>query len=178
MSYPPGFEERAKSRRYPPLSKDLAAQVASVPLTDGLYHPCSVILDDGCLVDRVYLAAAEPWFRTWGIWPEDDSGKRSVDIRRVASINESPSRLPARFADELYKAGESGMGYTIFTVRFRDGSSMAVGTGNAVDFIDYPDGQSPQTVVDVLPHIGRDDPHLRSGPEYYWCLYGAEVRES
>ncbi|MCI3135027.1 hypothetical protein [Phenylobacterium aquaticum] len=68
------------------------------------------------------------------------------------------------------------MGYTIFTVRFRDGSSIAVGTGNAVDFIDYPEGQSPEAVVGVLPHVGRDDPHLRSGPTYWWCLYEGQVR--
>jgi hypothetical protein len=165
------------SRRYPTLSPRLARQLSAVPASGGIYHPCSVVLNDGTVKDRVYVVAAAPWFRDWGIWPEDDRGKRSVDIRTVASINDSPSRLPARFADELYKAGESGMGYTIFTVRFRDGSSIAVGTGDAVDFIDYPDGQSPQTVVGVLPHVGRDDRHLRSGPEYWWCLYEAEAGE-
>ncbi len=164
------------SRRYPPLSPDLARQLSAVPVSGGIYHPCSVVLNDGTVKDRVYVVEAAPWFREWGVWPEDDRGKRSVDIRMVASINDSPSRLPAHFADELYKAGESGMGYTIFTVRFRDGSCIAVRTGNAVDFIDYPARQSPQTVVGVLPQVGRDDPHLHSGPEYWWCLYEAEVR--
>jgi hypothetical protein len=164
------------SSRYPPLSPDLARQLSAVPVSGGIYYPCSVVLNDGTVKDRVYVVEAGPWFRDWGVWPEDDRGKRSVDIRTVTSINDSLSRLPARFADELYRAGESGMGYTIFTVRFRDGSSIVVATGNAVDFIDYPEGQSPETVVGVLPHVGRNDPHLRSGPEYWWCLYETEAR--
>lgn len=162
--------------RYQSLSHDLARQLSTVPVSGGIYYPCSVVLSDGTVKDRVYLVEAGPWFRYWGVWPEDDRGKQSVDFKMVTSIKDSPSRLPARFANELYNAGESGMGYTIFTVRFRDGSSIAVGTGNAVDFIDYPEGQSPETVVGVLPHIGRNDPHLRSGPKYWWCLYEAEGR--
>jgi hypothetical protein len=163
------------SSRYPPLSPDLARQLSAVPASGGIYRPCSVVLNDGTVDNRVYVVEAAPWFRDWGVWPEDDRGKRSVDIGMVAGINDSPSRLPARFADQLYKAGETGMGYTIFTVRFRNGSSIAVETGNAIDFIEYPDGQSPQTVVGVLPNVGRNDPHLRPGPEYWWCLYEAEA---
>jgi hypothetical protein len=130
-----------------------------------------VVLKDGSSLDRVYIVDAQPWFEQWGVWPEQDSAKFSLSIRDVARILDSPSRLPARFANQIYEAGESGMGYTIFTVKFRDGTSTAVGTGNAVDFIEYPDGQSPQTVVAVLPHVGRDDPKLRSGPDYRWCLF-------
>ncbi len=165
------------SSRYSPLSPDLARQLSEVPTSGDIYHPCSVTLNDGTVNDRVYVVESARYYRNWGVWPEHDRGKRSLDIRIVASINDSPSRLPARFADELYEAGESGMGYTIFTVRFRDGNSIAVGTGNAVDFIDYPDEQSPQTVVGVLPHVGQDDPNLRSGPEYWWCLYEEARRD-
>ena len=166
------------SRRYPQLSPGLARQLCAVPVSNGIYHPCAVVLIDGTVKDRVYVVGAAPWFQIWGVWPEDDRGKLSLDVGGVLSINDSPSRLPARFADELYRAGESGMGYTIFTVRFHDGSSIAIQTGNAIDFIDYPHGQDPQTVVGVLPHVGRDDPHLRSTPDYSWCLYGPQAGES
>ena len=105
------------------------------------------------------------------VWPEDDPGKKSIDIRDVADIKDSPSRLPVQFARKLYEAGESGMGYTVFTVSFSDGSHQAYVTGNAIDFIEYPDGQTPATVVDVLPHVGRADPNQRNGPDYFWCLY-------
>jgi hypothetical protein len=66
--------------------------------------------------------------------------------------------------------GESGMGYTIFTVVFADGSRQAYSCGNAVDFIRYPEGAGPKDVVDVLPHEGRNAEPVRC-PEYYWCLF-------
>ena len=159
------------SHRYPSLPPELARQLSVVEATDGIYRPCIVTLHDGSMQDRVYLAEAQPWFRYWGVWPEDDDGKLSIDIRAVAAIAESPSRLPPQAANALYAAGESGMSYTIFTVEFADGSSVPIVTGNAIDFIDYPPGQSKDTVVKVLPHVGRDAPKIRRAPHYHWCLY-------
>lgn len=173
------FAKRSKQvpSRYPPLRRDLTSQLMAVEESGGLYRPCMVVLKDGSSMDRVYVVDAEPWFEQWGVWPEEDSAKFSLDIRSVVQIADSPSRLPAKFANQIYEAGESGMGYTIFTVQFRDGTSKVVGTGNAIDFIEYPDGQSPQTVVGVLPHVGRDDPKMHSGPDYRWCLYGGFENE-
>lgn len=160
-----------QNRRYPPLSFELAKQLLTIEATGGLYRPCMVTLLDGTVLDRVYLAEAQPWFRHWGVWPEDDEGKQYLDLGDVAAIADSPTRLPAAVANALYTEGESGMGYTIFTVQFRDGSSVAVVTGGALDFIAYPPGQSMETVVDALPHVGRNDPHLTHAPRYHWCLY-------
>ena len=98
-------------------------------------------------------------------------GKISIDVNTVVSIAESPHRLPAKFANELYAAGESGMGYTIFTVEFQDGSRAAYSTGNAIDFIEYPSGQIAENVVNVIPHQGRNDRKIRSCSNYAWCLY-------
>lgn len=159
------------SGQYPRLSNELARQLAAIPASDDLYRPCKVVLKDGAVLDRIYVVDALPYVQIWGIWPEDDRGKRSLDLNTVAQITESPSRLPVEFADILYREGESGMGYTVFTVCFRDGSSLAVMAGNAVDFIEYPEGQSPETVTSVLPHVGRDDPRLTEAPRYSWCLY-------
>lgn len=162
--------------RYPPLNSKLASQLGNVLITDNLYRPCQVILDDGTMYDRVYVVDAAPYFQQWGVWPEEDDGKRFLPVQRISKIVDSPSRLPAFAAEKLYAAGESGMGYTIFTVCFHDGTNQIVGTGNAVDFIEYPAGQSPETVSDVLPHAGRNDPALISAPDYHWCLYdGYEV---
>jgi hypothetical protein len=55
-------------------------------------------------------------------------------------------------------------------VTFRDGSQQAFGSGNAIDFIVYPPGQSKETVVEVIPHLGREDPGRQSAQDYYWCL--------
>jgi hypothetical protein len=89
----------------------------------------------------------------------------------VRSLKSSPSRLPAKFANQIYDAGESGMGYTIFTVEFEDGSRQAYSAGNAVDFVQYPSGQTESSVVGVVPHIGRGEPSMKSAPGYFWCLY-------
>jgi hypothetical protein len=160
--------------RYSAVSDELRAQLERIPTSgDGslAYRPCDVILKDGQRVNRVYVIPEEPYILTWGVWPEDDKGKKSIRIEDVSTIEESSHRLPAPLASKLYMAGESGMGYTIFTVVFDDGSRVAIGTGNAIDFIDYPAGKGPRNVVDVLPHVGRDAPDLHRGSEYYWCLY-------
>jgi len=160
-----------ESRSYPRLPSHLEAQLKSVPASGGYYRPCDVTMQDGSVVKRVYLVPADRYIVEWGIWPGEDSAKKEIDIQSVAALRNSDFRLPLKFANQLYQAGETGMGYTIFTVQFKDGSSMATYTGNAVDFIDYPDGQGPNTVTKVIPHRGRDDPALSAAPDYHWCLY-------
>ena len=119
------------------------------------------------------MVEAAAFLRLWGKDADDESaGRAFVSVQRIAGIANSPSRLPPKAADKLYASGESAMGATIFTVCFRDGSRMAVVSGSAIDFVDYPAGQSPNTVVDVLPHAGRDDPARKAAPDYAWCLYG------
>ncbi len=160
-----------EKRWYPELPEYLRAQFNAVPASGGFYRPCDVTLHDGSVVERVFVGPADKYIAGWGVWPEEDDGKRSIDIFAIASIRDSRSRLRAKFANQLYRAGESGMGYLIFTVCFKDGSSMATCTGNAVDFIRYPEGQSPETVRKVIPHLGRDDPSLSKGPDYHWSLF-------
>jgi hypothetical protein len=139
------------------------------------YYPCLLTMKDGTSMDRVYLASQAPWIKLWGIYPNQDPGKSEVLIADVVSVAESPSRLPAPFANELYKAGESGMGYAVFRVVFKGTIPFlhrrkSYVTGNAVDFIDYPLGKGPKDVVSVLPHVGRRVWN-KATPRYYWCLY-------
>ena len=47
------------------------------------------------------------------------------------------------------------------------------GTGNAVDFIQYPHGKGPNDVAAVLPHEGRNAQPV-AAPDWYWCLYSGE----
>ena len=135
------------------------------------YYPCQVTLTDGRKFDRVYIVEKEPYIKHWGVYPEDDRGKSSVLIEGVADFEESPSRLPPVHANKLYKAGESGMGYTIFTVVFNDGSQQPFLTGNAVDFISFPEDKNQTDMQDVLPHKGRKSPDLMDAPSYFWCIY-------
>jgi hypothetical protein len=134
------------------------------------YKPCAVTLADGTELICVYVVDSKPYIRQWGVYPESDPGKRSVSIAHVRQIRDSPNRLPAALADCLYGAGESGMGYTVFTVEFKDGTRRDYVTGNAVDFIDPPAGLSASDAVRVYPHQGRREA-MRRSIEYYWCLY-------
>ena len=161
-------------RSYPHLPDDLALALRAIRPVDGgrvIYYPCAVTLRDGSKLDNVYLSPADQWISVWGVWPDEDRGKKEVPIEKVAALQPSSSRLPDHIADKIYRAGESGMGYSIFTLIFSDGSRQAYGTGNAVDFIEYPDGKSQDDVVDVIPHEGRDDPNRKRPVEYIWCLF-------
>ena len=162
-------------RAYPQLSPPLKEQLERVvPSKSGAlcYYPCRVTLNSGEAIDRVFIVAAQPYISHWGIWPDQDSHKHEVQLEAVAEIQDSPCRLPARFANELYLAGESGMGYTVFTVRFKDGTEQAYAAGNVVDFISFPAGQTSADIVEVLPHGGRDRAVANNIP-YFWCLHGS-----
>jgi hypothetical protein len=157
------------------IGSELLAQVGAVTPSGGrrlLYRPCEVVLKDGRVVDRVYVQEAWTWKQTWGVWPEDDRGKSSIAIDDVASIRESPSRIDPRLATRLLDAGESGMGYSRFTLVLRDGRRINTMTGGAVDFPGLPDGVAASDVVDVIPHehVGMLDTKLPD-PPYWWCLY-------
>jgi hypothetical protein len=73
-----------------------------------------------------------------------------VWMKDVAKIEESPDRLPKRFADRLNAAGESGMGYCAFALDFRDGRRLYVTSGNYVDLLVLPEGYAFDEIVDVL----------------------------
>jgi hypothetical protein len=137
------------------------------------YFPCRVTLRDGRIFDTVYIEPEMPYLRWWGVYPEDDRGKRFVKIEDVVKVEDSPTRLPARFANQIYDHGESGMGYTIFTIVFSDGERQACITGKVVDFIRYPNGKGPNDVSSVLPHEGRNAQQVgaRTG-------FGASIQES
>lgn len=164
---------------FPKLPPNLCEQLSAIaPSRDSEleYYPCDARLHDGRIVERVYVVSQIPYIKHWGVYPADDSGKRSISISDVASLSESTSRLPPKFANVLYMAGESGMGYSVFTVVFSKRFGLlrrkqtAYLTGNAVDFIDYPNGLTGKDVKEVLPHVGRDA-QPRGCPKYSWCIY-------
>ena len=164
------------SPRFPKLPPTLREQLSSItPSRDRQieHYPCDVWLHDGTIVKRVCVVSEIPYINQRRVYPEKDC---SISISDVASLIESPSRLPPRFANELYRAGESGMGYRLFTVVFsrRFGilpRRQAYVTGaSALDFIEYPSGVGPKNVKAILPHVGRDA-SPRTCPKYSWCLY-------
>jgi hypothetical protein len=72
--------------------------------------------------------------------------------------------MPAQFARLIHDAGESGMGYHIYVVLLRDGTSFVHTAGNLViDLVNLPAGYSSEDIVGVRPHEGRE----RSREESY-----------
>jgi hypothetical protein len=102
--------------------------------------------------------------------PDKDPHKRSIEVADIIDLEESPVRMPVLLADKLYAAGESGMGYTIFTLEFRDGSTLPVVAGNAIDFPPMPPGLRIEDIAEVHPHKGRDRGPRRA-PEYHWAVF-------
>ena len=160
--------------RYSPLPHNLSKLINRIePSRDGgmSYFPCRVSLREGRILDTVYVEPDEMYIDYWGVYPEDDKHKQSILIDDVVDIQESPMRLPGRFANQVYEGGESGMGIHVFTVLFADGSKQAYRSGSAVDFLPYPEGKGQKDVVGVMPHEGRSDPLARDCLKWYWCLY-------
>jgi hypothetical protein len=161
---------RPQLAKLPERLRDDLSAITPTTTGDLTCWPCAARLRDGTELTCVYVVPEGPYIKQWGVYPQQDRGKSYISIADVNALADSPRRLPARFASILYKAGESGMGYTIFTVVFADGSSQAYGAGNAIDFVRYPEGKGQSDVVDVLPHEGRNAEAIRC-PEYYWCLF-------
>jgi hypothetical protein len=161
-------------RTYPKLRQNLRESISRiVPSAVGgvNYYPVTALTIDSSRIDCVYMVEANQYYRQWGVWPEEDRQKRSVDINEVTTITISVKRLPWKFAEKVYDAGESGMGYHVFTIVFEDGTREIILAGGAVDFIDYSHGHSAEDVIDVIPHAGRGSPEMREAASYAWCLY-------
>jgi hypothetical protein len=157
----------------PHLPKRLMQQLARVPVSHDRfmhYAPCLVRLRSGRVCPRVYVAEESEYLALWGY----DPSRPAISIRHVGAIEDSPLRLGPTLADRVYEAGESGMGYTIFTVHMKDGRSLPFSTGGAVDFPNWPPGVDPKDAVSVEPHVGRE--HFQASGsakslDYLWCLY-------
>ncbi len=166
---------RPPPRVYPELTPQLGdAWRAVMPSHCGRleYRPCSVHLADGSTEDCVYVMHAQMYISQWGVWPDQDSWKQNVPIERVVSLRESPYRLPAHIADQIYGFGETGMGYIAFTLIFADGTTAKYAPGDAVDFVELPEGKSASEIVSVEPHGGGPVCPTNRGIRYAWCLFG------
>jgi hypothetical protein len=164
-------------RRYPLLTSVQRGQIDTIEASsNGLIHyfPCHVRLRDGTWRDHVFFAESSEYIRVWGVWPDQDKGKREVKIEDVLEIKESPSRLPRHLAQMLYDAGESGMGYLLFALRYDDMTMTYHVTGGAVDFVTLPEGKAIKNIETVIPHVGREQKNIANPPEYAWCLYTKE----
>ena len=140
------------------------------------YRPCQVKLQNGEIIDRVYVAEVDTYMEIWGVLPDEDTGKKYIVIEEVAEILESPTRMPVALANKLYEAGESGMGYCLYQMKLDNGQMIDVLSGNAVDFPPIPNGLTTQNIKEVFPHQGSRKNYTDS-PDYTWCLFKGEMPE-
>jgi hypothetical protein len=80
--------------RYPIIPPKIADKLQGIqPSGEGnwpRYFPCSVTLKSGINVECVYLCEAVSWFASWGVWPENDRGKHSINVEDIAGLQSSP----------------------------------------------------------------------------------------
>jgi hypothetical protein len=162
------------AKPYPLLSHDLKLQLEAIQPSIGSHHikfyPCLATLIDGRKLDGVCLIDAETFERELS-----NSGRAVVSLDRVKSIANSPSRLPPKLAGKIYRSGEAGMGYFIFTLVFDDGSRLPCRTTDVVDFVEIPHSFEGRKIVNVVPHAGRQE--ILAGKTqghdaaHFWCPY-------
>jgi hypothetical protein len=166
-------------RAAPPLPAHLRSRLLTVTPSVHLwihYYPCLVTLRDGSSRDRVYLVEEGAFLKVWGDPPMFSRDDRDlIDLRDVVDLVSSPTRMPARLANELYRGGESGMGYYFFGLRLRDGRTLSFMTGGAFDFL--PDGLTEQDVIGVVAtkRPSQESEIDSREPHYAWCLYRDET---
>ena len=106
-----------------PLSPQNAASLAMIEpsyLGGAALYPCEVVLHDGGTWPRVYVVEAEQ-FACIGDWQWKSNGTGGwLPVENIASLRECPGRLPASFATQLHREGETGMGYFAFSLGLRD----------------------------------------------------------
>jgi hypothetical protein len=158
-----------------PLAPDLRRDLEAIEpcLTLGkTIRPCSVHFRDGSILHRAYVMS-EAEARGWEL------AARAVGLDEAVSIVESPFRLPARVAQKLYDAGETGMGWHAFTLLLRDGTKLACTTGNLLDFLDLPPGVHPEDVRDAAAADGMFVGSTERVGNAHWdiCVYEDERAE-
>ena len=156
-----------------PIPAALLAKLNGItPSRDGdmMYYPCRVVTRDGRVFDRVYVQSRQPYLAHWGILPFNDPHKGWIAISEIVDLDESPFRIPPDLATQIYEKGETGMGVTKFRVVFRDKKSLAVMTGNALDFIPLPEGMTGADALHAYPITGWEE-QTELAPRYYWSIY-------
>jgi len=118
---------------------------------------------------RVCLAEEHAYMEYIGIPLQGNC--KTIHVSDLEEIDESPFRIPARFATQLYISGESGMGYTLFSIDFRCQLKTYHIGYSVLDFIIFPSGCNQSDIIRVLPC--KYDPLLKfqEPPDYIWCLF-------
>ncbi len=149
---------------YASASLTVAFQRIAPSFTEYVHRPCTLVLHNGEPVERALCIEEGRGFHTSG-WIHPDE---------VAEVCECKTRLPPHLATKLYRAGESGMGYLLFTLELYSGADFVYVIGGGADFLDLPEGATTADIKDVHPHEGRERANrdgYRGSAVYRLCYY-------
>jgi hypothetical protein len=141
----------------------------SVFPTGAVLYPCSARLKDGANYACVYfvdLATFRQLFR--GLEPASIENLFWIPGEQVELIQESPARLPAKFANRIYQA-PGHWGYHSFTLVFSWWCRRDYLVGGFVDFLTYSFRRGPSDVKDIL--LCRVNKRVTAVPQTYWCVF-------
>lgn len=159
-------------RRLPNELQDQLHRIEPSEFRQGInVYPCAVTLRNGDYKSRVYLYEPSALRAFTGFDRPENLAHvdRYLLADEIESIRESPERLPARFANEIYKAGESGYGYFAFRLMFRFlGHKDYVG-GGLIDFLFYPRLRRASHVVGVQVHSPKR--RITPFPQSFWGVF-------
>ena len=86
-----------------------------------------------------------------------------IEADKITDIQKCDYQLPPVWANKLYEYGETGMGYRIFSLIFRDGKTVSYITSNIVDFLKLPESYTYDDIIDVKRY-GKYDEDIPQKP--------------
>jgi phage-related protein len=141
---------------------------------DVLIYPASATTRDRRILECVCFVERKNFSKVFLYKsPEETPGVQWIAADQIESVLESTARLPARFANQIYQAGEAGMGYYLFTLAFPFFLRRTYVVSGIVDFLYYPLWFKPGDVRAVVGSYGRARRRARPRPmpEVNWCVF-------
>ncbi len=139
--------------------------IGGVTIDGVVVYPCATRFEKQDNLKLVYFGSVGAIQFLWPSLLGDSRFSHLLeDFLKVTEVAPSPNRLPQELAEQLYRGGESGMGFFTFVVKFMSGREQFYSTGNFVDFLESSDGDDPESAVSVIPHERRQSEYLSDLP--------------
>ncbi len=162
----------------PVLDERLLGQLRSITRTSRKARttPCRLVLKDGSVRDRVFLAEASRFLTAWGAFPEGPDS-RLINAGDIERIEPSPHRLPAWIGRKVSRRGKVVNGQRYFRLKLRDGRKLSCSTPTLADFVELPEGVAVEDVVSVKKERRPKELENRlPQAAHEWCLYRDPAR--
>lgn len=149
----------AKSKEYGEievgkLTNELKQQLAELSQKSSIKR-CSVICKDGQKVENILVLSKREFESVWGKSKYFKCPESFINLDEVSKFIPSINSVTDEVEDMLRKLNETGMGFTLFEVKFKGlfGGKVYYGTGRPAYFFELPDGKLMQDIKLSLIHI-------------------------